>query len=301
MRAALGENSDPFSVVPLDGDAIAGDPGLLIDEAQTFGLFGNRRVIRVRAGGKNFAPALEALLKNPPEATVVIEAGELRPTSPIRAICEKSQAAAVIPCYVDTDRDIARLISEAKLSIDPDARDELATLLGADRLASRGEIEKLVLYAKSGSGRITVEDVRAVIADASAMALDDVVDSAAAGETEAALVALNKAYAAGTATAAILNAAIRHVTNLHRLRLAVDEGDSLSRVVEYAKPPIFFRRRPKFERALSRFTTDVLAREIVALSDASLAARKDAALAQAITERAILRLAKSGKPAARRA
>lgn len=301
MRAALGENSDPFSVVPLDGDAIAADPGLLIDEAQTFGLFGNRRLIRVRVGGKNFATALETLLKNPPEATIVIEAGELRPTSPIRAICEKSQAAAVIPCYVDTERDIARLISEAKLSIDPDARDELAALLGADRLASRGEIEKLALYARGGNGRITIDDVRAVIADASALALDDVVDSAAAGETEAALVALNKAYAAGTATAAILNAAIRHVTSLHRLRLAIDEGDSPSRVVEYSKPPIFFRRRPKFERALARFTTDALAREIVALSDASLAARKDAALAQAITERAILRLAKSGKPAARRA
>jgi DNA polymerase-3 subunit delta len=301
MRAALGENSDPFSAVPLDGDAIAADPGLLIDEAQTFGLFGNRRVIRVRAGGKNFAPALETLLENPPQATVVIEAGELRPSSPIRTICEKSQAAAVIPCYADTERDIARLISEAKLSIDPGAREELAALLGADRLASRGEIEKLVLYAKSGSGRITVDDVRAVIADASALALDDVVDSAAAGEMEAALVALNKAYAAGTATAAILNAAIRHVTNLHRLRLAVDEGESPSRLVEYSKPPIFFRRRPKFERALIRFTTDALAREIVALSDASLAARKDAALAQAITERAILRLAKSGKPAARRA
>jgi hypothetical protein len=85
------------------------------------------------------------------------------------------------------------------------------------------------------------------------------------------------------------------------LRLAVDEGDSPSNVVEYSKPPIFFRRRPKFERALIRFTTDTLAREIVALSDASLAARKDAALAQAITERAILRLAKSGKSVARRA
>jgi DNA polymerase-3 subunit delta len=302
MRAALGENADPFAVVPLEGDAVAADPGALIDEAQTFGLFGNRRVIRVRAGAKNFAPTLEALLKNPPEATVVIEAGELRPSSPLRALCEKSPAAAAIPCYVDTERDIARLISEAKLSIDADAREELAALLGADRLASRGEIEKLVLYAKSGNGRIALDDVRAVIADASALALDDVVDSAAAGETEAALVALNKAYAAGTATATILNAAIRHVTILHRLRLAVDEGDSLSRVVEYSKPPIFFRRRPKFERALTRFTTDTLAREIVALSDASLAARKDAALAQAITERAILRLARSGKQvAARRA
>lgn len=297
VRKMAGENADPFSLVQLDGDIVAGDPGKLIDEAQTIGLFGNHRVIRVRAGAKNFASAVEALLAKPPQATVVIEAGDLRPTSPLRSICEKSQAAAVIPCYVDTDRDLARLISDSNLSFGPGAREELVALLGADRLSTRAELEKLALYAQGNNGKVTVEDVRAVIADASALALDDVLDSAATGDAEAALVALNKAYAAGTQPAAILNAAIRHVTQLHRLKLAVDAGDSPARVVEYARPPVFFRRRPHFERALNRYGSELLAREIVALSDASLAARKDAALAATIAERAILRLAKSGRQA----
>jgi DNA polymerase-3 subunit delta len=298
VRAAAGENADPFSIVPLDGDAVASDPGTLLDEAQTIGLFGSNRVIRVRAGGKNLAAALEPLLAEPPQATVVIEAGELRPTSPLRAICEKSPTAAVIACYIDTERDIARLISDSKLSFEPGAREELTALLGADRLASRAEIEKLVLYAKDG--RVSVEDVRAAIADASALALDDVMDFAAAGEAEPAIGALHKVYAAGTLPAAILNAAIRHVTSLHRLRLTLDKGGSPAEAVKTARPPIFFRRQPKFERALSRFTSERLAGEIVALSDAALAARKDAALAETITERAILRLAFAGKSAARR-
>lgn len=301
VRKMSGENADPFSLVQLDGDTIAADPGKLIDEVQTIGFFGNHRVIRVRAGTRNFTSAVETLLSKPPQATVVIEAGDLRPASPLRSICEKSQAAAVIPCYVDTGRDLARLISDSKLSFEPGAREELVALLGADRLSTRAELDKLALYAQDNGGKISVEDVRAVIADASALVLDDVMDFATTGEAEAALVALNKAYAAGTQPAAILNAAIRHATQLHRLKLAIDAGDSPAHVVEYARPPVFFRRRPHFERALSRYGSELLAREIVALSDASLAARKDAALAQAITERAILRLAKSGKPAARRA
>lgn len=300
VRKTSGENADPFSLVQLDGDIVAGDPGKLIDEAQTIGLFGNHRVIRVRAGTKNFASAVETLLANPPQATVVIEAGDLRPTAPLRSICEKSPAAAVMPCYVDTDRDLARLISDSKLSFEPGAREELIALLGADRLSTRAELDKLALYAQGNGGTVSVEDVRSVIADASALALDDVMDFATAGEAEAALVALNKAYAAGSQPAAILNAAIRHVTQLHRLKLAVDAGDSPARVVEYARPPVFFRRRPHFERALNRYGSELLAREIVALSDASLAARKNAALAESITERAILRLAKSGKQAAAR-
>jgi DNA polymerase-3 subunit delta len=300
VRRTSGENADPFSFVQLDGDIVAGDPGKLIDEAQTIGLFGSHRVIRVRAGAKNFASAVETLLAKPPLATVVIEAGDLRPASPLRSICEKSQAAAVIPCYVDNERDLARLISDSRLTFEAGAREELVALLGADRLSTRAELDKLALYARDNDGKVSVEDVRAVIADASALALDDVMDSAATGDAEAALVALNKAYAAGTQPAAILNAAIRHVTQLHRLKLAIDAGDSPARVVEYARPPVFFRRRPHFERALSRYGSELLAREIVALSDASLAARKDAALAATITERAILRLAKSGRPAAGR-
>jgi DNA polymerase-3 subunit delta len=295
VRKMSGENADPFSLVQLDGDIVAGDPGKLIDEAQTIGLFGNHRVLRLRAGAKNFASAVETLLANPPQATVVIEAGDLRPTSPLRSICEKSQSAAVIPCYVDTERDLARLISDQNLSFEPGAREELVALLGADRLSTRAELDKLALYAQGNGGRVSIEDVRAVIADASALALDDVMDFAATGDAEAALVALNKAFTAGTQPAAILNAAIRHVTQLHRLKLAIDAGDSPARVVEYARPPVFFRRRSHFERALNRYGSELLAREIVALSDASLAARKDAALAATITERAILRFAKCGK------
>lgn len=304
LRAASGDGSDPFAIVPLEGDAIASDPGLLQDEVATFGLFGNRRIVRVRAGSKNFAGALEPLLRDPPQATIIIEAGELRATSPLRAICEKSPVAAVIPCYVDGVRDLTQLVERSLaasgVSIDPDAREELIGLLGADRLATRSELEKLALYAKN-ENRIRLEDVRAIIADASALALDDVVDSAAAGEPQAALTALKKAYGAGVSATAVLGAAIRHVTTLHRLRMSIERGGTASAAIDNSKPKIFFRRKPKFERALDRFTVASLEQTLVALSAANLDARKNFALADTIAERAILRLAHGTKqPAEKR-
>ena len=299
LATAAENNNDPFAVVPLDGDALASDPGLLQDEVRTFGLFGGRRIVRIRAGSRNFAPALETLLADPPQALVVIEAGELRPTAPLRALCEKSPAAAVIPCYADTERDLARLIEralkESGLTIDADAREELMGLLGADRLASRAELDKLALYAQ-GQDRIGIEDVRAVIADASAQALDDVVDAAAAGDREAALTALRKARAAGVSASSILSTAIRHVANLHRLRLSVDRGAHPADIIENAKPRIFFRRKPAFERALARFDSAAFERSIVSLSVASLEARRNFSLADTIAERALLNLARGTKP-----
>jgi DNA polymerase III subunit delta len=298
LAAAASNNSDPFAVVPLEGDAIASDPGLLQDEARTFGLFGGRRIVRVRAGSRNFAPALEAVLNDPPDALVLIEAGELRPTSPLRALCEKSPAAAVIPCYADSERDLLRLVEralkDAGLTIEIDAREELMGLLGADRLASRGELDKLALYAQ-GEGRIGLDDVRAIIADASALVLDDAVDAAAAGEREAALTALRKARAAGVSATVVLGAAIRHVMNLHRLRLALDRGGRAAEIIDNARPKIFFRRKPAFERALARFDTAALEGTIVSLSLANLEARRNFALADAIAERALLNLARGAR------
>ena len=96
----------------------------------------------------------------------------------------RPRCAAVLPCYADTERDLIRLVDdemrEARLTIAPDARAALVSLIGGDRQASRSEIRKLALYAH-GKDRVTLDDVLAVVADASALALDGVVDAAFAG------------------------------------------------------------------------------------------------------------------------
>lgn len=301
---AAAPNADPFAVVPLDGDAIAADPGRLMDEARTIGLFGGKRVIRVRAGGKSFNDALETLLESPPaDAIVIIEAGELRRNAPLRTLCEGAKNAVAIACYGDSERDLVRLVERTFAAngtkIDAEARDALVGLIGADRLATRAELEKLALYA-TGSGRITLDDVHAVIADASALALDDVVDAAAAGEPQAALVALAKARNAGILASVVIGAMIRHVAHLHRLRLGVDQGESIARVMERSYPKVHFRRETRFVRALERLGADALVRHLMSLGQASLAARQNADLADAIAERALLAISRGGASGRRR-
>jgi DNA polymerase-3 subunit delta len=86
IAASVDDTNDPFSLVRLDGDTIASDPARLIDEATTVPLFGGRRAIRVRAGARNIVPAIEALLSVPlRDCRVVIEAGDLRKTAPLRS------------------------------------------------------------------------------------------------------------------------------------------------------------------------------------------------------------------------
>src|SRR5262245_44327780 len=158
VKASVDDPADPFALVRLDGDTVASDPARLVDEATTVPLFGGRRAIRLRAGGRNIVPAVEAVLAAPlKDCRVVIEAGDLRRGAPLRTLIERAKNAAAIACYAHAERDIARLIDDemraADLTIAPDARAALAPLLGGDRRASRAELRKLALYA-GGAGRV---------------------------------------------------------------------------------------------------------------------------------------------------
>ena len=189
MASAVDDPNDPFSLVRLDGDELSAEPSRLVDEAMTIPMFGGRRAIRVRAGSRSFASGVDTLADSPmKDCRIVIEAGELRPESPLRKACERAKTAVAIACYPDTERDLARLIDEelrtSNLRIAADARAVLMSLLGGDRQASRNELRKLALYAH-GKGEIALDDVMTVVSDASELKLDPIVDGAFAGKPDA--------------------------------------------------------------------------------------------------------------------
>lgn len=305
IRASVDDAGDPFALARLEGEQLTGEPTRLVEEAHTVPLFGGRRAVWVKAGGRNILPAVEALLAGPsPECRVVIEAGDLRRNAPLRTLCERAKNAVAISCYPDDERDLARLVDSelraADLSIAPDARDALIALIGGDRLASRNEIRKLALYAH-GKDRVSLDDVDAVVGDASARGVDGVVDAAFAGRKDEFETEFAKESAAKTAPGTIISAALRHVAMLHKLRLAVETGASIDQTIESAIPPIFFRRRPPVEAALRIWTAERLARTMAQLADAALEVRRQPSLGRevpltyAITQRALLTIAASAK------
>jgi DNA polymerase III subunit delta len=293
--AAVDDPRDPFQLARLDGDDLAGTPQRLVEEANTIPLFGGRRAVWVKAGGRNFAPAVEALVTAAsPDCRVVIEAGDLRRTAPLRAVCERAQNAVALPCYADGERDLMRLIDEEMrengLSISPDARAALVPLLGGDRLASRHELGKLALFAR-GKARVELDDVIAVVSDASTLALDDLIDAAFAGRTGELEHQLGKAHTAGTSASTIVSTALRHVAQLHKARLAVEDGAPVGAAAEAVAPFVRFDRKAAIEAALRTWTAARLARAMTQLADATLETRRQSATAGVIAQRALLALA----------
>ena len=295
MKSAVDDPNDPFSLVRMDGDDLASEPSRLVEEAMTVPLFGGRRAIRVRARSKNFSSGVDTLADSDiKDCRIVIEAGELRPESPLRKVCEKARTAVAIACYPDTERDLAKLIDEelrvSNLRMAPDARATLMSLLGGDRQASRNELRKLTLYAH-GTGEVTLDDVMAVVADASELKIDPIVDGAFAGNPAAVEVEFNKAMIAGTYPGMIMMAAQRQAALLHKASLLVEAGSSASAAVESGFPRLHFSRKGPVEAALRNFSAQRLVNIIDQLAVAALDVRKQNALGAVIAQRALMSIA----------
>ncbi|MGE0232788.1 MAG: hypothetical protein AB7S46_13490, partial [Flavobacteriaceae bacterium] len=126
-RHFAGAQGGSFSVDRLEGDEIAGEPGRLADELGGAGLFADKKVIRLRLGSRNVLPQIEAAVDNGLEyGWLIIEAGDLKPSSPVRRFAERHHAVAALPAYADTAQSLTRLIDEemraAGLELDRDAR-----------------------------------------------------------------------------------------------------------------------------------------------------------------------------------
>ena len=281
---AVDDPKDPFQLVALPGDEIAADPLRLADEAHAIPMFGGRKAIAVTAQGKSIVAALEMLLKAPPSlCTITVEAGALKRDHALRKLFEQDRAAAAIECFPDGPREISQLIDRElaarQLTIEPEAKELLASLLGQDRLGSRSELEKLGLYAH-GESRVTSAHVEAIVADASALVLDHAIDGAFRGDVKAVETTTGKVFAENSDVNQLLGAALRHATLLHRAKLAMEGGGS--------EPQGFYGpRKAAAESQLRLWDASRLAKAVTMLGEATGRARREPRLAQPIAVRAL--------------
>jgi DNA polymerase-3 subunit delta len=299
VRGVAGSLDDAFAVVRLSDDVLAGDPGLLADEQASLSLMGGRRVIWVTEAGAAFLKAMTPILADPRAGNLIVaEAGALQKKAPLRTLFESSDEAVAIACYADGAREIDALIAAemraAKLSIDDDAREHLASLLGADRALSRQELQKLTTYAH-GTARVTLADVEAICGDAAEHSLDDLVDAVFEGDLDSADSVFQTLLESGTAPDRMIAVANQHAARLASMRIQMDGGRRGEDVVRGARPQIFFKRQAGLIRQLGAWDLEGLGGASSALGSATLQMRGEPDLADAIAHRCLLALARRAR------
>lgn len=292
VAAVAGDAADPFRVAELSLGQIKDDPALLTDETAALSLSGGRRVLRLRDAADALAqPLADLFAAAPPAAFLVLEAGELGPRSTLRAVFERGAQMAAIACYLDEGAALKSLIEAAMKerghSIEAEAVAFLQGRLGQDRAITRGELEKLALYAGPVGRRVTLADAEAVVGDSAALSLDDLVFALGDGDGAALDRAFGHALAEGNEEIRILLAAGRHLVRLSQVAAAADPRSAMKSL----RPSVFFKLENRFLAQLRRWNAASIAEGLARLQRAELAIKTGAQPKSAVAERALFDVA----------
>jgi DNA polymerase-3 subunit delta len=291
-RMAL-KRGDGDLVTRFGSDELSERPGCIADEAYSASLFGGEPVISLRVldGRHNVIGALKPLLERPPDASwLIVEGGDLQKTSPLRKAFESSRRAAAIPTDPAKPEDIKSLIgvaaNEAGVQIESDALALLSDILAGDRLAARGELEKLFAYVGEEK-RATRADVVAIVGNVTEAAAGEVIDAALSGDSERLELNLNRMRAEGEKFAGLGAIAIRHLIALQSYRESSDRGGG-----GFSGSRFFSETMDKQAR---RWSLAVLQEARRRMADAVFRTRKTSALEDAAISQALHEIALEGR------
>lgn len=258
-QTLVKDPDDPFSVSRLSGDDLKNDKAALADAMASLSLMGDKPLVRLRLTAN--APPLLSWLKAyeagevPSDAFLVIQAHDLKATSALRKLAEKSDRCAAIACYAPTTRDLMSqaesAFGEAGLSLGETARSNLISILEGDQAMARQEIEKLILYKglnKSGpESEITIEDIAAVSTQSAETQFDAVIDSALLGDLQSSDDAYAKAMESGISAVGLLRVLQRRIDQIEIAREAGGHDNAIRKTgaPAYGPPGDRFKRQLK--------------------------------------------------------
>ncbi len=261
-KQIVGDLTDPFNVSVLTSDILAADPARLEDETFAQSLMGGKRLIKIDDATDKITPALKSYLLKPNDhALIILIAGELGPKSSLRALAEKAENAAALPCYLDSSEDVSNLVQQSLradgYAIDHEACVLFSQAITGDRLQIRGEIDKLMTYMGDVK-KISLIDVEACIGTGGLSTLDELSDAFMMDQHAAFLTSFRRVIADGTPVIYILRSLQQHVRRLHIVKAQIAAGKSEDMAMKGLHPPVFFKREKAFQWQLNSFSIKAL-------------------------------------------
>lgn len=298
-RHVVPDPKDPFGVAEIPADQLLDNPAKLLDEAQSISMLGGRRVIRVRdATDKTTAAAKETLKAlKPGDNLVILEAGELGPRSSLRLLFEEAENAAALPCYVDDERDLTRILSEVLKEqgylIPSEALVYFAANVVGDRGVARSEAEKLITYMGKVKN-ITLDDVAACTGGGAVLPLDDLARSAASGQFAEADRVLRYLLSEGEAPVRILRVLQDYFLRLHVTKARLAQGEDLELALKKLRPPLFFKHKDAFVAQVQGWSLGLMEQAMTILMSAEAKCKQTGSDPEVLCSRAVLALSQMG-------
>lgn len=235
VKAICEDIKDPFRIVNLTSSDVREDPSVLSAEANAITLMGGRRVVTIRNADNYLTKSLKEFLESyKGDTLIIVTAGSLKSNDSLPTLFDKASDLGLLACYADEAESLKKLVvntlKENNLSASPDVIQYIANNLGADRLLSRSELEKLCVYMGKET-TITMEDAEACIGDATSLPIDVFLYALTGGDQTTLHSTLDRLFASGEAPITLLRLANSHLKKFYTVFAQIQNGTDQSSAV----------------------------------------------------------------------
>mgnify|MGYP000474673089 CR=1 FL=1 len=240
----------------------------LLNLLNTADLFGPTAPVLVTDAKDAQREAFEAVMNANPQAKLVVLAGDLKKTSKMVKLFDEHAVCAQI-YTMDPRASLTWMNNSLKrqgFELEREAAKTIAPLLPGNRMEITRLSEVLTLSALGhGTKAITQDDVQSIVVDFSDIDAGGALDSALNGNIAQSLQRFDRQLAQGENPIKLFRL---WAYRLGRLNALAQTGLAPKAAVGKARPPVFWKDKPFFEKALSKLGTHGAAKLIEALDTA---------------------------------
>lgn len=301
LKNLLGENAEAeMRLMRYSATELRKDPALLQDGLKAKGFFDGPRAIFIEDATETVAKVLLDGLAawSSGDATIVITAGALKPTSSLRKTFEAHKTAVAVAIYDNppTRAEIEDELKKAGLSNLP--ADAMTYLADLAKLLEPGDfrqtLQKIALYKYQDSSPLSAQDIAACAPVSNEADLDDLIHVVAEGKPTDIGPTMSRLQSQGTQPVTLVIGLTRHFRTL--FTVASDSG-GVANGIGKLRPPVFGPRRDQIQRQAGHWGVAKLQQALTILTDLDLQLRSanQTAPAMAMVERAIIRMSMMAK------
>jgi DNA polymerase-3 subunit delta len=169
-----------------------------------------------------------------------------------------------------------------------------ANYLGSDRLITKAEIEKAILYAGKDK-KLCSNDIASFISDQASLGIDELYDFSLSGGLSEAYRVLNRIQREGVPAIQILRSFIRQMHILYNIICALSLSPNIDNILDNVKPPIYFKRKNNIKSHAQKWSLYKLNKALLLLESAEVSCKMPKSNPNLITKQAILSIGLIGK------
>ena len=161
------------------------------------------------------------------------------------------------------------MFNNENIKIDISAKKLLANYLGVDRLVTKAEIEKAILYSGT-SKELSLKDVSSFLSDQASINIDKLYDLILIGNIKKAYKILIQLQNEGISAIQILRAFTRQLQNLYNIKERVLLKKDINFVLDNFKPPIYFKRKDNIKLQTKEWTFPMIKQALKMIEGAEI-------------------------------